>query len=212
VTAARRGPAPGSGDPYRRCGLAANPFAHDAPGGEAAGWVDRGLPAAAGAGGHRLVQVIGVKGAGKTSTLRRWHAAVPGPWRYVPPGVRRLRAVPVAPLVYWDEADRIPVAVRWWAFRTAARRGATIVAGTHLDLAREARAAGLAVDTVELAPVTPGELTAWAAGRFAAVGAGPQWSLPEPVAADVAARCGASWRSAGDLLHAWVAREVAARS
>jgi hypothetical protein len=52
----------------------------------------------------------------------------------------------------------------------------------------------------------------WAARRFAAVAAGPGWELPDGVAADVAGRAGASWRVAGDLLHAWVASEVATRT
>lgn len=197
------------GDPYRRCGLAANPFAHGdvaAP----ADWVDRGLPPPPEPGGRRLVQVIGVKGAGKTGTLRRWHAGGAAPWRYVPRDARRLRPLPVAPLVYWDEADRAPAALRRWALRAAARRGATVVAGTHADLGAEAHRAGLAVDTLVLPPITAAELTAWAARRLA--GAGPDWTLPASVAADVAARAGASWRTAGDLLHVWVAREVAARS
>jgi hypothetical protein len=200
-------------DPYRRCGLSENPFAHDAGGARAdASWVDRGTPPAAAPGGRRLVQVVGVKGAGKTSTLRQWHRLAPGPWRYVPPGARRFRPLPVAALVYWDEADRAPRAFRWSAWRAAARRGATVVAGTHVDLELEARAAGLEVTSLTLSAISAEELIGWAGLRFAAVGAGPDWTLPPPVAADVVARAGASWRVAGDLLHAWVAREVAARA
>ena len=222
------GSVPDYADPYRRCGLSANPFAHGAAGPHTevgcaevgcaevglaeVGWVDRGIGSPAGPGGCRLVQVIGVKGAGKTSTLTRWRAVDPGPWRYVPPGLQRVRPLPVAPLVYWDEADRAPAAVRWWGWRAATRRRATVVAGTHVDLGAEARAAGLAVDTVLLAPITAAELREWAGQRFAAVDAGPQWELPEHVAVDVAARAGASWRVAGDLLHAWVAQEVSGRS
>ena len=86
------------------------------------------------------------------------------------------------------------------------------MAGTHVDLDAEARAAGLAVDTVQLGPISVGELIGWAAQRFAMVGAGPEWVLPGPVAADIAARAGESWRVAGDLLHVWVAREVVSRS
>jgi hypothetical protein len=157
------------------------------------------------------LQVIGVSGAGKSTTLRHWHAAAPGPWHYVPRGVRRLRPLPIAPLVYWDEANRTPAALRRRGLRAAARCGATVVAGTHDDLAAEAQTAGLTVDTVWLSAITIGELTTWAAQRFAAVGAGPQWTLPPAVAAAVAAQAGASWRIAGDLLHAWVATEVADR-
>ena len=63
-------------DPYRRCGLRLNPFAYtdDEPLAES-DWVDRGLPQPAQPGQRHLVQVIGISGAGKTTTLRRWHAA-----------------------------------------------------------------------------------------------------------------------------------------
>jgi hypothetical protein len=120
--------------------------------------------------------------------------------------------LPVAPLVYWDEVDRAPAAVRRLGWRTAARRGATVVAGTHLDLATEARAAGLAVETLALTAISTDELTVWAQRRFSAIGAGPEWVLPRRLASEVADRAGASWRVAGDLLHAWAAREVASRA
>ena len=200
-------------DPYHRRGLRLNPFAYGDAELDAAGWADRGLPPPAEPGQRRLVQVIGVSGAGKTTTLRRWAAAAPGPWYYVPRGPRRLRPLPIAPLVYWDEANRAPAVLRRRALRTAARLGYTVVAGTHDDLTVDARVAGLVVDTITLSTITAADLTDWAAKRFAASSAGdgtsPQWRLPGPVAADIAARAGTSWRTAGDLLHAWVAREVA---
>jgi hypothetical protein len=196
-------------DPYRRCGLSDNPFAHRDH--DLFDWVDRGLPEPAPPGQCRLVQVIGVSGAGKTTTLRRWAALRPGPWHYVPQGLGRLRPLPVRPLVYWDEADRAPAVLRRRAFAIAASRRATVIAGSHADLATEARAAGLSVTTVLLAPISPAELTTWSALRFAAVGSGPQWTIPESVATEVAAQAGASWWTAGDLLHIWVAEEVARR-
>ena len=195
-------------DPYHRAGLRLNPFAHDVLPAGAPDWVERGLPAPPEPAGRRLLQVIGVKGAGKTSSLRRWQAVTGGPWHYVPPGRDRFRPLPVAPLVYWDEADRAVPVLRRRALRAAARRGATVVAGTHLDLAAEADAAGLPVQTVLLPPISPAELDAWAGARFAAVALATPWSLPDEVARDVAERAGASWRVAGDLLHAWVADQV----
>jgi hypothetical protein len=196
-------------DPYRRCGLRSNPFADDIGSDD---WTDRGLPEPPRPGECRLVQVIGVSGAGKTTTLRRWRTAAPGPWHYVARGLHRGRPLPVAPLVYWDEVNRALGPLRRWALRTAARRRATVVAGTHEDLAAEATAAGLEVVTIVLPPITADELTAWAALRFAAVGGGPAWSVPAPIAAEIAAHAGRSWRTAGDLLHIWVAQEVASRT
>jgi hypothetical protein len=199
-------------DPYRRCGLRRNPFAYDNDDSALeVTWVERGPVPSVDPGRRRLIQVVGIRGAGKTSTLRRWRVEAPGPWRYVPPGLRRLRPLPVAALVYWDEADRAPALLRRWALRSAYRRGATVVAGTHVDLEAEALAAGLDVDTVMLPAISAQELIAWAAQRFAAVGADSSWVLTQSVAADVADRAGASWRIAGDLLHIWVAREVTTR-
>jgi hypothetical protein len=48
-------------------------------------------------------------------------------------GVLHYPPLPVSPLVYWDEVDRAPVTLRRWALRAAGRRGATVVAGTHVD-------------------------------------------------------------------------------
>jgi hypothetical protein len=201
-------PIRGPRNPYHRAGLRLNPFAHDAVPPHSPDWVERGLPPEPAPGGRVLRQVIGVKGAGKTSSLRRWHASTGGPWRYVPPGRGRLRPLPVAPLVYWDEADRALPALRRLALGAAARSGATVVAGTHVDLAAEAGAAGLRVETIALPPITPAELRRWAEARFAAVALTQPWTLPDDVALAVAAEAGGSWRTAGDLLHVWVAEQL----
>lgn len=196
-------------DPYLRCGLRANPFVREPDQAwSEPGWIERAPQAPPAPGRNRLVQLIGVRGAGKSTTLRRWCSTAPGPWRYVPPGPGRWRPLPVAPLVYWDEIDRCPALLRRVAWWRAARIGATVVAGSHVDLSAQARRAGLRVDSLEFPPISVAELTAWAQARIALAG-GAGWTIPPADAAVIAARAGASWRRAADLMHIWVADRVA---
>jgi hypothetical protein len=233
-----------SPDPYQRCGLLGNPFvAEPARPWAEPGWADRAPAQPLAPGQGLLVQFIGVKGAGKSTTLNRFRSQSPGPHRYVPPGPGRWRPLPVAPLVYWDELDRSPRVLRRVGWLRAARIRATVVAGTHVDLAAEAGRVGLSVQTVELPPISIAELTTWAEARLAASrlsrarrpestlagcalledrlteaggrrsdGAGVAWLLPRADAARITTEAGASWRRAADLMHIWVAEEVARRS
>ncbi len=205
-------------DPYEQCGLLGNPFvAEPAQPWTEPGWADRTPAEPPAPGQGLLIQFIGVKGAGKSTTLNRFRSRSPGPHRYVPPGPGRWRPLPVAPLVYWDELDRSPAGLRWAGWRRAARIRATVVAGTHVDLAAEATRAGLRVQTIELPLISVAELTTWAEARLAGArrspaGAGATWLLPPADAARIAAEVGASWRRAADLMHIWVADEVARRT
>jgi len=197
-----------TGDPYARCGLTGNPFVEEpAQAWTEPGWAERTPADPPQPGQGVLLQFVGVKGAGKSTTLRRYRSGFPAPWRYVPPGPGRWRPLPVAPLVYWDELDRSPALLRAQAWRRAARTRATVVAGTHVDLAGEAARAGLSVQTFVLPPITVTELTEWAQARLADAG-GTDWTLPPGDASRIATAAGASWRRAADLMHIWVADEV----
>ena len=208
-----------SAGPYARLGLRHNPFLADPRPGVAAGlWVNREAPATPTPGGRRLIQLLGEQGAGKTSLLLHWRAERPGPYRYVPPprtiGERAGRWLPppVAPLAYWDEADRVPAPVLRFALRRAARCGATVAAGTHRDLSAEATRAGLAVTTHAFPPLTPAALAEWCAVRIAAAALpGSCFAVPGEVLAEVCAAAGSSLREASVALHVWAAREAAAR-
>lgn len=193
-------------DPYRRVGLDRNPFvAEPAPGVAAHHWTDRGLPRALDYQSGVFVQVLGPKGSGKTSHLLRWRSLLPGPYQHVRPGWARLVRLPIARVVYWDEADRSA----WLtpALRRQAARGGMVVAGTHRDLSSEARSAGLRVETHELGQLSAAEIEAFAVRRTVAAGghpgllAGTEFEL-------VARRAGASLREAGRLLHIETARLV----
>ena len=202
--------------PYARLGLRHNPFLADPVPGVAGGfWVDRPAPAAPEPGGRRVVQLLGEKGAGKTSLLLHWRAERPGPYRYVPPPtslrerLTRLAPLPVASLTYWDEADRVPPALLRLALRRVAKRGATAAIGTHRDLTPEAARAGLPVTTHIFPPLTPAVLAAWCAPRIAAVARpGCEFAVPDDVLDEVCAASGASLREASVLLHVWCARRA----
>ena len=66
---------------YAALGLSGNPFvAESEPGVAADLWIARdGVPSPPQPGQRRLIQLIGPKGAGKTSHLLRWCALAPGP-------------------------------------------------------------------------------------------------------------------------------------
>ncbi|MDO5682413.1 MAG: hypothetical protein Q4G46_06260 [Propionibacteriaceae bacterium] len=200
--------ADGSG--YARLGLARNPFLAEAEAGVEPGlWIARaGVPEPPEPGTRTLIQLIGPKGAGKTSHLLRWRERVPGPYHYVPPTRDRWRFPPVAPLVYWDEVDRMGAAVRAAALGLAGVRGATVVAGTHADLTVPACRAGLAVQTYDFPGLTVAVLQQWAALRIADAalpGRTPQLVLDADTAAGICDRVGASLREAAVDLHIWAA-------
>lgn len=198
---------------YATLGLSGNPFvAESEPGVAADLWISRdGVPPPSRPGQRRLVQLIGPKGAGKTSHLLRWRSLAPGPYHYVPLGPGRWRRPPVAPLVYWDEVDRLAGPVRAGSLAYAAARGATVVAGTHDDLAGIARACGLAVSTYRFTALTAAVVQEWAALRIAATalpGRTPSLELDDATARVICERAGASLRDAALELHVWAAERA----
>ncbi|HEU4324097.1 MAG TPA: hypothetical protein VFS21_13185 [Roseiflexaceae bacterium] len=205
------------GDRYHALGLRGNPFAIETqPGVPAQLWLDRGFSHAPAVGAGLLMQLLGEEGAGKTSHMLHWHAQTGGPYTSYPSDVARWRCPPLAPIAYWDEADRIPRLLLRLALTLAARQRATVVTGTHRDLGVPARQAGLAVQTVRLPPLTAVEVQTWAAKRVAAARLGmdvvPCLSLGDAEAAAIVAQAGGSWRRAGVLLHIWVAQAARTRT
>ncbi len=150
-------------DRYRDVGLAGNPFTAQALPAAAdfdheKHFVCRGLPAPPPPGSKTLVQVIGVSGMGKSTQLQRWRCDVPGPFHYIPrtPYRQRWSRPPTPPLnrplVYGDEIDRMPAPLRLGWFGRLARLNATVVIGTHDDLAWIGRRCGFSVVTHVLEP------------------------------------------------------------
>lgn len=159
--------------------------------------------------GRRLLQLLGDRGAGKSTHLRHWHNATGGPYYYVEP--EGPANPPVGPLVFWDEADRISDRQLKQLFKQVARASGTVVVGTHRDLSKPARAAGLEVETIRFAPLKVEVLGPWSQARINAVRVGASaFSVPDGVLEQICADSKSSLREAGDLLHMWVARQARA--
>ena len=159
-------------DRYRAVGLARNPFAArdhdpDAP----PCFVSRGFDDPPPAGSRTVVQIIGESGWGKTTHLRHWRIATPGPYHYVPrrPYAARWTAPPVDDLVYGDEIDRMPRPLRRRWLQRLAQLGATVVIGTHRDLSGVARRAGFEVVTHRLSEIDRPTLDTIITARIASV-------------------------------------------
>ncbi len=156
-------------DRYHEAGLRRNPFVArqigDPP---VAFFVDRGVPAPPAPGSATLFQVIGESGFGKSTHLDHWRTGTPAPYHYIvrAPYRQRWMEPPVESLVYGDEIDRMPRPLRRRWFRDLAAIGATVVVGTHRDLAVPARRAGLAVQTHRLEPMDATTLIAIVNGRI----------------------------------------------
>lgn len=198
-------------DPYQQLGLRCNPFiAEQIPGVAADLWLDRGFSQAPSPGTQTLVQLIGDKGAGKTSHLLHWQQQTGGSYAYYPPGWGRWKIPPVEAIAYWDEADRIPMPLLLRSLANATRRQATIVVGTHVDLSWAAHWTGLKVQTIEFPIITLEEIRSWANRRIAAVQLpdvpSVELSLDTEILEEILAQSNNSWRTIATHLHIWVAK------
>ncbi|WP_291423925.1 hypothetical protein [Deinococcus sp.] len=208
-------------DPYAALGLPGNPFcAEEIParqmdweGVTPQHWLERGYSVAPSPGTQpgvgQLVQLLGVKGAGKSSHLAHWRRQNPGPGHYYPPrGHERWRPPPLAPICYWDEACRIPTPLLHWGLSRAARAGYTVCVGTHRDLAAEARRYGLTVQSIELRGISAGDILAWAARRIESARLAAGFEIPSTLAEQLACECGGSWREIATRLHIFTAQQA----
>lgn len=199
-------------NPYLSLGLRQNPFVlEDSSAIDSSLWIDRGYSTPPVARSKQLIQLIGVKGAGKTSHLKWWQAQTGGPYCYYPPSWQRLKMPETGPIAYWDEADRIPVAYLLLALAAAARDRHTIVAGTHTDLSRAAFKMGLPVKTIRIAAFDNALLQRWASQRIEAVrlsNVACGLRLNSEKAEEIAAGARGSWREAADQLHIWAAMQA----
>lgn len=207
--------APLPADRYRAAGLDANPFAVGRP----VPFVDRGLPppaAVPGAPAGTLIQIIGGSGTGKSTHLEQWCRLLPGPCHLVPsaPYRHRWSPAPVGPVVYGDEIDRMPRFLRRRWFRTLARAKALAIVATHVDLAAEARRAGLTVVTHHLASPDVATLRAIVTGRmrWAAIGSvDPRVGFTEADLVRIHGAAAGSLHIAEEHCHRLVALRVASR-
>jgi hypothetical protein len=200
-------------DPYLACGLKRNPFALEIGPVPAHLWLDRGSSRAPLANSGTLWQVLGVRGAGKSSQVRHWREQTGGAYHYCHPNLlSRFTPPPVASIAYWDEADRIASALLRNAFARAARVGATIVIGTHRDVSGEATRAGIKkIQTIRLGRIHRSQLLEWAAQRIQAssLPTGTAYTISVEDAEVMLEQSPDSWRELAGLLHAHCATWVA---
>ncbi|MEB3173722.1 MAG: hypothetical protein VKN60_00805 [Cyanobacteriota bacterium] len=203
-------------DPYHALGLRRNPFY--APSSlqiPPERWLDWGYSQAPAPGQRQFVQILGVKGAGKTSHLLHWRAQTGGAYFYQPPWDWRERPPTSSPegrlIVYWDEANRIPLPTLLWSLGRAYRYSLTVVVATHWNLAPWAQMMGFPVQTRRLGRLTPELLQAWISRQlqaeliFSDLPA-PDLELTPEMLAEIAAQSQGSWRQAASFLHRWTAR------
>lgn len=194
-------------DPYRAAGLRHNPFvAEPTPGVDPSVRIDVGLRPDPGA---AVVELVGCKGAGKTTHLIAWLDGDTSRYRHVDPGADRLRPLPVGPAgatLAWDEVDRVPGSLLRRAVGRARRRGTRVLLGTHV-------ATGLADQSLILPAPTAALVADFATRRIAAAALAPDAAslrVPEEVARDAAAASGGCWWAVGTRLHVWAAGQVRA--
>lgn len=195
-------------DGYHRLGLQRNPFIADpTPGIAPQLWIETGrlVPRSG-----EIVQLIGNRGAGKTTQLLHWQHETGGAYRHVLPGRQRWARLPIADRIYWDEADRVPHVLLRQAIKAAARIKAAVAIGTHIDLAPRLESSGFVIRTHQLGHIAAMDVEAWAAQRIAntQLDGHAAFSLGPDLAESVAEESGGSWRVVGDQLHAWVAQRA----
>lgn len=198
-------------DRYHRLGLRRNPFVADpVPGVSHDLWVETGLvPPRSG----EIVQLIGPRGAGKTTQLLHWQRHLGGVYRHVLPGRHRWARLPIADRIYWDEADRVPPRLLQRATKTAAKKRTAIAIATHVDLTPALASLRLSIRTHHLGDISATEVVAWAARRIAdtQLDGVTSFSIDRDLAESVAAGSEGSWRVVGDQLHVWTAQRAMER-
>ena len=199
-------------DPYHHLGLKRNPFF--APESLVIGadrWLDFGYSVAPSPKQQLFIQIIGQKGAGKTSHLLHWQQQTGGEYFYQPPWNWRPH-LPIGAIAYWDEANRIPLPRLMVALWQAYRQGATIVAASHWDLKPMAQMMGFPVKTLHLATLNPDSLQAWIQVQLSSEQLFPDKPVVLPLAAHEVAEVidysQGSWRAASSYLHRWLAQQA----
>lgn len=198
-------------DPYHQLGLRRNPFiAPDNLEISPQRWLDFGFSQPPPIQKRLFLQVIGEKGAGKTSHILHWKQQTGGVYYYCQPGWKRCLLPPVAKIAYWDEANRIPLPLLLISLWQASFINATIVAGTHDNLAKFASLFGFEIKTITFSTLCVENLLQWVKKMIEAERLSPSIPIRLELTTDNARKIIAesqnSWRKAANYLHIWAAR------
>jgi hypothetical protein len=173
----------------------------------------------------QFIQLLGTKGAGKTSHLLHWQQQTggdyyyqkPWDWRSIPPFQSDQWSIKVT---YWDEANRIPTPTLIWALKGAYHHRLTVVVASHINLAPIARFSGYPIHTIRLNCLTLPHLQRWISQQFQAEflpGRSPgqelalkhiQHQLTEAFLTEIIKQSQGSWRRTATLLHRWLAQQI----
>ena len=198
-------------NPYHKLGLQRNPFiASDNLEIPPQHWFDFGFSEAPPIQKRLFVQVIGEKGAGKTSHLLHWKQQTGGVYYYCQPGWKGWLLPPVAKIAYWDEANRIPLPLLVTSLWRSRLINATIFVGTHDNLEKIASLLGFEVKTIRLSTLCVENLLQWVNKLIESERLSPsipiRLKLTTGNARGIVAQSQGSWRKAASFLHIWAAR------
>ena len=201
-------------DPYHRLGLRRNPFfAPDCLTIDGEHWLDFGHSVAPFPSQRLFVQIIGHKGAGKTTHLLHWQQQTGGLYFYQKPWTWQTIPPSFCPsgILYWDEANRIPIPTLLWVLQKAYRRRMTVVVASHWSLTPWAKVLGFTCKTVYLRPFNQEQLEHWIQKQLNAEklpsAAEISWQISADQLAEIVQFSKGSWRNAATYLHRWTAQQ-----
>lgn len=200
-------------NPYHKLGLHRNPFIApenlEIP---SQRWLDFGFSQAPPIQKRLLWQLIGEKGAGKTSHLLHWRQQTGGVYYCCQPGWKQWLLPPVAKIAYWDEANRILLPILVISLWKARLIDATIVIGTHDDLSKIAKLFNFEIKTIKLSTLCVENLLQWTKKLIEAERLSPSTPVSLELTLEEASKIIAvsqeSWRKAANYLHIWAARKA----
>lgn len=198
-------------DPYHKLGLRRNPFIApenlEIP---SQLWLDFGVSQSPPIANKLFIQIIGEKGAGKTSHLLHWQQETGGIYYYCQPDYHRWQLPPVQAIAYWDEADRIPLFFLFISLLKARFLNATIVVGTHKNLKIIPQLLGLKIETIILTTLNINNLLKWVEKHLEKERLSSTtpilWRITPVQAEEIVAKSQKSWRKAANYLHILLAK------